>query len=137
MATRIYLPSYYPNIVTPPVTPEFDAAWEDTSASMQSFCSPTKQNTTLSQKYATKTVDGAPYDVLIAQFISDPLDAQTISGTVKGQLRAWESTIDFRLCRALVIKVVDCLGTTVKGTLLAHFPALISEWNYSQFQNRY
>jgi hypothetical protein len=137
MATRIYFPSDYPNIVTPPVTPEFDAAWEDISAAIQSFFSPTKQNTTLSPIIGTKTEAGAPYDVLMAQFISDPLDAQTISGTVKGQFQVWESTIDFRLCRALVIKVVDYLGTTVKGILLSHFPSLISEWDYSALTNRY
>lgn len=77
-----------------------------------------------------ETVTTNPYDVLMAQFISPTLDgAQTISGTLKGQMCAEESNSLADFCSQLTAYVVSGDGLTVRGVLLAHdTSALSSEW---------
>ena len=59
------------------------------------------------------------------QFVSGPLQAQTINGTVKGQFMARQSSGDAEFCMALVIKVVTVVGIT-RGVLLSYFPGSMS-----------
>jgi len=60
-----------------------------------------------------------PEYIAVAQYVSEPLTAQTISGTVKGQLRCMESAAAFNGTIAVLIKVVSFDGKTVRGTLLS------------------
>ena len=75
-------------------------------------------------------------DVLIAQFVGAPLSAQSISGTLKGQMRCATSdsggNADMRA--QLLAKVVSNDGSTVRGTLLGFDTGgLSSEWEWSAF----
>lgn len=78
-------------------------------------------NTTTNQSAApqvNKDVAG-PVNVLISQFILPGLDAQTISGTVKGIFRFDVSNTLADACVQTVMRVVDLSTGTVRGTLLA------------------
>lgn len=56
----------------------------------------------------------------IMQYVSEPLPAQTISGTIKGQIRAGEEALLDNYDRVVIgIRVVSNDGATVRGTLLA------------------
>jgi hypothetical protein len=75
-------------------------------------------------------------DVLMAQYVSPPLAAQTISGTFKMYLQTSEpnSTLDYR--SQIIIRVVSNDGSIVRGTLYAGDTATTgpnppSEWNTS------
>ena len=57
----------------------------------------------------------------VAQFASDPLSAQTISGIVKGQNYAMVSQPGVA-CRAIIIRVFSGDGLTERGILLEHLP---------------
>ena len=85
-----------------------------------------KVSNTNAEVGGAETSATAPYDVILRQFVSEPLQAQTISGTVKGQIRARESDPAAQMCAALVIRVVSNDGLTERGVLLAYFPAALS-----------
>jgi len=132
MATRLYFHGNGPNnMYVPSVEPAYSAEWERTTAAVRRYLSKNKRNTVNSDSaWGSEYESGPQNDTLLRQFISDPLDgAQTISGTVKGQIRCRESDAAADFCRALVIKVVSGDGSTVRGVLLSHFPdSLTSEF---------
>ncbi|MDI6854391.1 MAG: hypothetical protein QME75_12400 [Deltaproteobacteria bacterium] len=131
MATRLYFHGSGPgDKYIPPVSPAYAAEWERTSAAARRYLSRLKRNSVNGEASGSEYEAGPANDTLLRQFVSDPLTAQTISGTVKGQLRCRESDAAADFCRAIVIKVVSEDGSTVRGTLLAHFPeALASEFD--------
>lgn len=140
MATRIYFQSSS----TPICTPASDAAWEHKWNVEVWPCMPVRMGTTLRARNPWLFSGAAPRDILHYQFVCPcRLKAQTISGTVKGQFRCQEDPATADLCRALIIKVVNPVSLTVRGTLLSHFPgSLVSEFNAGyiwedHFQNRY
>mgnify|MGYP001058947349 CR=1 FL=1 len=136
MPTRFYYPGSA--IPAPPATPAYSSAWEKTSDAARRYLSVSKLNT-VSAAYTEvyENVSSAPYDVLIRQYISDRLAAQTISGTVKGQARWYESNAAADFCVALVIKVVSGDGSTVRGTLLEYFPSSLASEFATTATNRY
>lgn len=143
MATRIYFhgPGSY-NEIVPSIAPAFSSSWEGVQGGVnpnRRFCSPVKRSSvsgTAGNYSGFETSTTSPYDVGIMQFISDRLETQTISGTVKGQFRCYETNADADFCAAVVIRVVSADGQTVRGTLLSYFPgSLTSEWATS-FTNR-
>jgi hypothetical protein len=52
------------------------------------------------------------------QYVSDPIKAQTISGTIKGQFQCLETLANDNLFLTLKVYVVSNDGSTVRGTLL-------------------
>ena len=60
----------------------------------------------------------------LAQFISDPIAAQTISGIIKGQLFAQElnTVTKSMMCRAIIIRVFNNDFTVERGILLEDIP---------------
>lgn len=133
MATRFYLPP----AGSVPISPAVSSNWESSWQLSRYPCSPTKSNTSFSNVEGYDTPGSTPFDICRLQFISAPLSAQTITGTVKGQIRVYEGGDDDDCCRAVVIRVLSNDGATVRGTLLAHFPSsLESEWVLSA-TNRY
>lgn len=75
----------------------------------------------------TTTVTDA--DVLMAQFVSPSIAAQTITGTVHMQMQALESTGTDDHRSQLVVRVVSEDGTTVRGTLYGgDTGSLTDEW---------
>ena len=132
--TRFYLPS----MGAAAVSPAFSGDWERNADADRLKCVTLKTASTMISKTSSEAVTTSPYDVLTRQYVSDPIKAQTISGTVKGQIRTKESAAAADFMRAIVIKVVSGDGGTVRGTLLSHFPSpLSSEYNSMSLYNRY
>ena len=75
---------------------------------------------------------------LLGQFVSEPIAAQTISGTFKCYLKATEGNGNFDLAAQIIIRVVSGDGTTVRGTLYAGdtTTSLSNEWTVSTYTNR-
>lgn len=117
MATRLYLS----NGLVPDIIPGIEANWEKTSGYYRYKCSPIKQGTAWKEVSNYETNVAVNYDTLIVQFVSDPLQTQTINGTVKGQILARESLAAADLNVAMIIKVVTPVGLT-RGVLLSYFP---------------
>jgi hypothetical protein len=133
MSLRMYLPSTR----TAPVSPAYYAT-NKTSEADRIFFSPVKQGTVMTTKASTDLVNTNPYTFTTRQYVSDPLSAQTITGTVKGQIRAWESQADSDFCAGIVIRVVSGNGSSFRGTLLEYLPgSLTSEFSNSSLTNRY
>ena len=114
-ATRIYLPSTGTNAVSPAF-----GGWGDTTtgAPDRIRCVTKKIGTTMIGESFTSG-GGGPGNTtyLNRQYVSDPIAAQTISGTVKGQVRGTDNTAT--VYSAILIRVVSNDGSTVRGTLLA------------------
>lgn len=132
MATRLYLPS----TGTAPISPAFDASWEATGTPTRRPLSTDKGEHSAVLSVAVATASNTPagaVDVAIAQFISAPLSGnQTISGAIKGQIRALESNAAADMDPQCVIRVLSNDGTTVRGTLIASdTSALGHEFNTS------
>ena len=92
--TRLYLP--LPTCRTPPVTVPFtlQASWNDTDGADRAYTTTTKCNTALTDRVEAKA-NTANTRALMRQWVSPPLSGnQTISGTVKGTVRALESAIN-------------------------------------------
>lgn len=125
MATRFYLPSS----TAAAVSPAFDSGWERTVDANRIECVTSKTSTAM----ATKTFEepsSTGQDSLARQYVSKPLSgAQTITGTVKGQIRAAENDAGSDGRSQLKIRVVSNDGSTVRGTLLDYDTAgLANEW---------
>lgn len=133
MATRLY----FQYGVVPSLAPAYDPAWEKTG-SYRYTCSPVKQGTAFTEINTYESSSSVNYDAAIAQFISDPLAAQTINGTIKGQILARESAAAADLALAIVVRVVSALGVP-RGTLLSYFPDPIgtAELSAGAAVNRY
>ncbi|MGH6879274.1 hypothetical protein [Hypericibacter sp.] len=121
MATRFYLPS----TGDAAVNPAFDAGWGSldpvnppTRKRMVIARANTNMNTQTKGQNATVALPGT-VDCLHRQYVSDPLQAQAIAGTVKGQVRCQQgaATNDFRA--QMLVKVVSSDGLTLRGILLA------------------
>ena len=133
MPTRIYLPS----TGAAEITPAFSADWEKTTGATRIKCVVTKITSSAASITSSENVSTSPYDVLTRQYVSDPLKAQTISGTVKGQIRCQEANADADYCAAMLIRVVSGDGTVERGVLLSYFPAsLASEYATAALTNR-
>src|SRR4051812_29354377 len=86
--TRIYFPSGTVPI-EPSTNPAFDAAWNTTGAAVRR--KPVVDGRKKGTGAASVTVTSAatnPEKILLAQYVSQPLRAQTISGNIRGQFRA-------------------------------------------------
>jgi len=133
MTTRLY---YSADTAAPGISPAFDASWERTTDAVRRNLENDKIDTDVNAPInlavasgSTNTPAGAS-DILIAQYISGQLSgSQTISGAIKGRMRASENTGAADMRTQCVVRVVDSAGTTVRGTLIASDgSALASEW---------
>ncbi|HEX4611490.1 MAG TPA: hypothetical protein VH092_25070 [Urbifossiella sp.] len=132
MVTRFYLPS----TGAADASPGFDAGWEYTAAADRLKCVTTKISSSMTSKTGTETSSTANEDILVRQYVSDPIGAQTITGTVKGQIRAQESGSSGDQRAQVVIKVVSNDGSTVTGTLLAMDTSALSNEFATTLTNR-
>lgn len=132
MATRFYLPS----TGAAAVSPAFDLGWGLSVDADRIAMVRTKANSAFNSKAVAES-SAIVTDVLMRQYVSEPVAAQTITGTLKCIARANEnsSTADFR--SQLLVRVVSGDGLVVRGTLIAlDTGALASEWNLVSFVNR-
>jgi hypothetical protein len=122
MATRFYLPAEGSG--TPSVSPAFDGGWEQTGQANRLKLLPKTTlvaRTTLAAT-SNKTVPiSVTQDVLCDQFVSDPIPAQRIIGTVSLVVGAAESAAAANASLSIVLRVVSQDGGTFRGTLFSVF----------------
>lgn len=110
------------NPSTSDVTPTISGSWTNISNNVvRAFVSP--EGTGSPTAYGPITLDATSVtaSTLFATFVSSPLAAQTISGTVKGQFRAVISATLSSINTQVVITVVDPAGN-ILATLLSATP---------------
>lgn len=108
MATRLYMVANS----TPPVTPDKDA-WTQTTGSVLRMMSLTKDAAVETLGPLAMPANGGERG-LVAQFVSPPLEAQTLTGTVSIVFRAREhSTQDNVNKRWRSVRVINSAGVTV------------------------
>lgn len=108
MATRFYFVAN----TTPPVTPDKDA-WTQTTGAVLRTLSTTKDATT--ETLGPLAIPAtAGQSGLVAQFVSPPLDAQTLTGTVSIVFRAQEGNLQDNVNkRWRSVRVINSSGVTV------------------------
>lgn len=116
----------------------FDSAWDTTTSADRLRMRTSRQSTAQTNKAGPADTSVTVQNLLIRQYVSDRLDgAQTITGTVKGQIRAYESSTAADMRAQVVIRVIADDGT-VRGTLLAaDSGALVSEFSTSATNRRF
>ncbi len=113
--TRFYLPSTGAAAISPTQSSE----WDFTTGFDRLKLVTTKINSASATKAAADTTATANRDALIRQYVSDGLEAQTISGTLKGRIRAQENATTANLRAQVIVRVLSNDGSTVRGTLYA------------------
>lgn len=120
MATRFYLPN---GAVAPgmnaAVLPPFDSSWENTATAVRYRCVTEKKMTGMGNPLGTGHGVN-PSDTLRIQYVSDPIAAQVISGTVKGQIACNEDADTYQMMPQFLAKIVSFDGQTERGILYAH-----------------
>jgi len=111
---------YYEPVGGPTITPAFDAVWDQNSAALRRLLSPVSNGSLAAEVTFADAETNATnnWDVLLIQSISPPLAAQTISGTIRGQIRCSESNIAANDFGHIVVKAFSGDGGTSRGTLL-------------------
>lgn len=115
----------YPTTFIPSPTTAFDAGWEATGTAVRRMLA-LSSNSVYNTSPTFVTTSVANDDVLALQMESTPLQAQTISGTIKGQIRVREENAGADARAQVKVYVVDAAGTTVRGTLLDYDTAVLS-----------
>lgn len=123
MATRFYLPASGAAAVLPAF-----AAWLQTTGASQLKCVTTKINTALVSRVIVE--NAATGNLCGHMWVSDPIPAQTITGTVKGILRCLEPVALQDARAQMVARVVSNNGTTYRSPNLVSFDdsAVTNEW---------
>lgn len=115
MGSRLYYAT-----TTPAISPTQSASWNITTSFARGQLSSAKRNTAITTKTLTKTAaDVHDQNRLLLQFVSRPLKAQTITGTIKGQILATEQATALGLHSQVIVRVLSNDGSTVTGTLYA------------------
>lgn len=130
MATRLYF-----DTGTPTVSPTADGSWEVTGSMVRRWLDAGKFDGHSLEALAVTTALNSPagaVDALILQAVSAQLSSNvTISGAIKGQIRAFEGNAAADERMQCVIWVMKTDGTS-RGTLIAtNTTALSNEFNTS------
>lgn len=113
--TRYYLPS----TGAADVNPTYSSDWHNNGSAARLELVTTKISSAMTSATATTDATAGTRYHLIRQYVSNPLAAQTITGTVKGVISGLESNTAADVTLAIKIFVVSNDGATVRGTLLA------------------
>lgn len=123
MATRLYPIPNTLDANVPAITPAYDSLWRKTGSAIRRFLGSKTSGTTYYYEIPTETRSYNGVDpignLLLAQLISRPLKAQTISGTFKGAYLARLSSSYSGIAPQLTIKVVSQDGSVTRGYLYA------------------
>lgn len=123
---KIYLPS----TGAAAVSPDFDAAWEETGDAVRLAMVVTKIASAMTTK--TITAVALAQDLLFLQYVSGTLAAQLLAGPISIQMRTAEALGTANAVCRMALKVVSEDGATVRATLLAHADyGSGTEWNTS------
>ncbi len=117
MATRFYVTSSSSKAGLPAGTPAVDAAWQESGALVRRRALTYRDLSAATSITATSTATNPELHVHV-QAISDPVSAQTISGTLTCQFRCAESAVAGNGTLQIGARVIADDGT-VRGTLLA------------------
>lgn len=111
---------FYVSSTNATVSPATDASWTTTTGFDRKKMLVTKDAAAMANK-TTATASGVDY-MLNRMFVSEPLAAQTITGTISGQIRSLATPFatGFEVI-AVVVRVVNNAGTTYRGTLLSMY----------------
>lgn len=104
---------------TCPIVPGVNAAWNVTTGNTQKMMNPTKDASTIASITSGLTGAAAVRKIILSQWISQPLAAQTMNGTLTGQVRFNMSSISSRTGEGFVyFSVLSAAGVrTEVGTL--------------------
>lgn len=105
MATRYYFPS----TGAPDISPAFGSGWHDTASASRLKLITTKINSASAEKTFTSTAMSGEFH-LGYQYVGPALAAQSLSGTVKGVVMAFENNAAFNGKVSLCVRVVDATG---------------------------
>lgn len=111
MATRLY----FSGEVAAEALPDFDPAWDSTADAVSMSLVAEKTD---SGVVSVNAFSGS-LKVAFGRFVSSPLAAQTITGTVKCYLMVADRDSTSGCLSYMALKVVSSDGQTVRGTLLA------------------
>lgn len=119
MATRFYLS----DVGDEPVAPSYDSNWEVvTDANRKPLIRKLLLETADALNYRTVDIpDAVSQDILSYQFISEPLRAQVIAGTVSLVIKCSENLITANASLAVVVNLFSQDGQTLRGTLFSVF----------------
>jgi hypothetical protein len=113
--TRFYLPS---SSTAPGITPAFHVNWNGQIGTADRVSlSTTKTDTALTDKAITGTAANPGFN-LHRQYISGPLAAQTIAGTLAGVIRGLESNTSGNYNLAIAVALVDSTGGNRRNLLV-------------------
>lgn len=113
----------------PPISPAFDAGWEDTEDADRILGSRTKGSTAITSKTSDEAVTTNPIDVLARQYVFGPFKrAGTWDGAMLGVIRCQESSASANAQAQVLVKIVSGDGGTVRGTLVAHQTGTSNEY---------
>lgn len=133
MATRFYLPA---TVVSTPISPTPDSAWEDVSAIGRNMMRPKKIGDAMTT-VSFGDSDATDKDVILRQFISEQLTpGQTITGgqTLKAQARYKERATSCNMFPVVGCRVIN--GSTVQKTILAVTRGVGNELDATTLTNR-
>ncbi len=134
MATRFYQPSSGAAAVSPAF-----GAWDNVASGSPDRlrCVTAKSNTALTNKTHTEPAV-SNQNLLLRQFVSDAISAQTITGTVKGIIRAFTDDLAGDFMAQVLLRVVSNDGGTFRSPNLIDFNngALSNEFNMTTLQSR-
>lgn len=109
---------YFPADTTADVSPAFDTSWPASGQMVRRKLVLTKGSTALAA--GTTITVGSNAAAGDRQYVSDPLSAQTISGTIKMQLMVREFALNDNVDRVQIsLRTCSNDGSTIKATLLA------------------
>ena len=110
---------YLPSTGAAAVSPAFDAAYEDTSIAARLKTVTTKISSAMTT-VSFSDISTANNDILFRQWVSDPLEAQTIDAqTLSIQIRASETSTTNNMFLSWGVRLVSNDGDTVRATLVA------------------
>jgi len=135
-ASRFYLSA----TLAAAVSPGFESGWESTgSAQRRMMGNPSLASSTKTDLGVAETSTSGTFDVLIYQFVSEPLAyASVICGPVGGYIRSTESNIAADDRSQMVVKVVSGDGSTLRGTVIDFdASALTDEWPTTSASRRF
>lgn len=116
MASRFY----FSISAAAPVSPTFGGEWTYTTEAVRRKLLRHKYATGEAIASGTQIGPWTPGDfALDRQYVSDPMEAQTISGVIRCQISSREHAATDNVFTRMKIFVVDNAGTTVRGTILA------------------
>ena len=122
MSTRYYFSSSE----AAPISPAFDAAWEQTGQAVRRGLKLKLLKAALSSLADSSTITipiTTSQDILCAQFVGSPLVPERVLGTVSAIVRAVENLATANATLAIIVKVVSQDGSTDRGTLYSNLNA--------------